>query len=367
MPLPNTEVKFFASTMSGAPTLNGNAGTFIGVLDACLVTGFGSVTLNSLVVADDVATGTVSTGHGFAMVGATGMVIRIEGATPAGLNGDWRIASVPGSTTFTFATTGITDQTATGTITAKRAPAGWEKAYSGTNKAVYRSLDLQGTRLYLRVLDDDSTNNNAVIKGYVTMSDVDTGTEAFPAAACYFYKIDTVRTSAPWWCYADSRAFYLISRANSNEIISGAMFFGDIAQVIRLNPEHACGIIGSSTANTTSINDTNHNYSNGAALARSYTGAAGATYFFRPNHPKFNTLAATCPVNNGLVIAPVEAWEAAALPVGFLPGAYRPLNLGSGLSDGAIYDGIPELPGRTLRVQEALNEKWVFDLTGPWR
>lgn len=139
----DASVRYYDSTMAGAPALSGTPGALISVLDACLKDGFGTVTLNSLVVAGNVATGTVNAGHGFTMVGgAVGPVITIAGATPAGLNGTWRIASVPNSTTFTFATSGIADQTATGTITAKRAPLGFSKVFSGTNKAVYRADDV---------------------------------------------------------------------------------------------------------------------------------------------------------------------------------------------------------------------------------
>ncbi|MBL0320610.1 MAG: hypothetical protein IPP74_15140 [Alphaproteobacteria bacterium] len=120
--MPNS-VRYYDSTMSGAPQTTTSTGTFIPVLIACLQDGFGSVTVNSLVVASNVATATVSAGHQFAMVGSTGPVIRISGASPSGLNGDWRITVVD-STHFTFTTTGISDQTATGTISAKRAPAG---------------------------------------------------------------------------------------------------------------------------------------------------------------------------------------------------------------------------------------------------
>ena len=46
-----SNVVYFTSTMSGAPTLTNTAGSLIGILDACLVDGLGSVTLDSLVVA----------------------------------------------------------------------------------------------------------------------------------------------------------------------------------------------------------------------------------------------------------------------------------------------------------------------------
>jgi len=55
----------------------------------------------------------------------------------------------------------------------------WVKEFTGTNKAVYRST--VGERYYLRV--DDSAAQVAGVRGYASMSDVDTGTGSFPEAA----------------------------------------------------------------------------------------------------------------------------------------------------------------------------------------
>lgn len=52
----------------------------------------------------------------------------------------------------------------------------WEKVFTGTNKAAYRALN--GERYYLRV--DDSAAQYAAVRGFATMSDVDTGTGQFP-------------------------------------------------------------------------------------------------------------------------------------------------------------------------------------------
>jgi hypothetical protein len=52
----------------------------------------------------------------------------------------------------------------------------WQKVFTGTNKAVYRSN--VGERYYLRV--DDSAGQLCAVRGYATMSDVDTGTGMFP-------------------------------------------------------------------------------------------------------------------------------------------------------------------------------------------
>lgn len=128
-----TKTKWFENNFAGAPTLTGQAGSLIGVLDAVLINGFNSVTLDSLVVSGNIATATKAS-HGFKRY----QIVEIEGASPAGLNGQWRVLTIT-TDTFTFATTGITDQTATGTITCKTPGAGWTKSFSGTNVAIYKS------------------------------------------------------------------------------------------------------------------------------------------------------------------------------------------------------------------------------------
>ena len=77
----NTEVKVFQNitgTDAGVPQLSGTAGALITVLDACLVNGYGSVTLDSITVTSNVATCTKSTGHGFTALGTVGPVIRVR-------------------------------------------------------------------------------------------------------------------------------------------------------------------------------------------------------------------------------------------------------------------------------------------------
>jgi hypothetical protein len=49
-----------------------------------------------------------------------------------------------GNTTLTFDAPGISDQTATGTISLKLAGAGWSKAFTGTNLAAYKSNNVAG-------------------------------------------------------------------------------------------------------------------------------------------------------------------------------------------------------------------------------
>lgn len=375
----DTTVKYFGSSMSGAPALSGSAGALIAVLDACLINGFGSITLDSLVIADNVATATKSTGHGFAMLGNTGPVIAISGASPAGLNAEWRIASVPNSTTFTFTTSGITNQTATGTIAAKRAGAGWEKAFSGTNKAAYRSLDLAGTRLYLRV--DDSTTTYASVSGYETMSDVDTGSGAFNGGGTgRWYKSDAANASARGWrLFADSRCVYLFfnkGSVQSNYYIA-SFWFGDI--IPNIPDAFGCGIVA------TDNNDYDYNLAflaktAGSQMARSYLQTGSAQAFYRNTfYPGYSYamgyagMPYPSPIGNELLAFPAYVLDASHYLRGEMPGLWAAIhNLSTASNDGLVVSDM-QING-SLRdlmicaVRDNTNGyRVMMDLTGPWR
>lgn len=212
--MPATSVKFIHSGMTGAPSLTGEVGSLIAVLDACLVNGFGLKSLDSLVVASNVATMNISTGHAFEV----GSVVLVAGAAPAALNGEKRITAVT-TNTASFATTGISNQTATGSITAKLASLGWGKPFTGTNLAVYRSADVTGNRHYLRVNDNWTTDpREARLIGYETMSAVSTGTGLFPTTAqanggAWLGKSESAdAVTRPWIFYGDEKMFYLAVR-----------------------------------------------------------------------------------------------------------------------------------------------------------
>lgn len=373
--MPN--VTYFASTMSGAPSLNNAVNTAVAVLDACLVDGFGSVTVDSLVVASDVATATVSGGHQFAMVGNTGPVIRISGANPPALNGDWRV-TVTSSTVFTFATMGITDQTATGTISAKRAPAGFSKAFSGTNKAAYRSDDVTGNRHYLRV--DDSIGANARLRGFETMSDVDTGTGPFPTDAqisggLYLGKSSSATVRA-WFLISDGlMVYFMADYTGSWSNGGGGLIFGD--PVTYKTPDAYATVIiaGTSSGAQTECQRLFNNLGSYVARAVSQLGTSQPQY--RCSHRATDTSlgsganlqAYPSPADNAVHLWPVESWDGTVFAArGIMPGLWNPLHNGNPPHLTVIED-IPQLPGRTLLTLHGWNSsnKACFDLTGPWR
>ena len=230
--MPDTSVKRIHESMRGAPVLNGVAGSLIGLLDTFLVNGWGMATANSLSVSGGVATLTMPTGSEF----EDHCVVLIAGATPAALNGEQRIATTNG-TTLTFPTT-VADGPATGTITVKYAPCGWQKVFSGANLAVYRSQNVMGERRFLRVAD--TGNVDARVVAYNNMTAVSTGTGPFPTAAQisgggYWPKSMSADTTAQrydlvgdsMWLYYAPAPYYVYYGGGSDYRISSMRHFGD--------------------------------------------------------------------------------------------------------------------------------------------
>lgn len=243
------EVFYFDSSDGGAPTLNNIAGSLIGVLDACLINGFNlkTVTIN---VSGGVATATCNA-HGFSAV--TGKLVLIAGATPAELNGLKQVATVPDANTFTFAAAGVPDGAASGSITAKRAPIGWTKAFTGTNKAAYKSSDVAATGRLLRVEDTNTapaSANDARLVMYEAMTDIDTGTGPAPTAAqlangVYWGKGSNDATAKNWVIVGDGRFFYFFGPNTSTGLHAYA--FGDIISY-RAADAYGCVLSGSTNA-----------------------------------------------------------------------------------------------------------------------
>lgn len=365
-------VHWFDSTMAGAPAMSGTAGTLIGVLDACLVNGFGSVTLDSLVISNGVATATRGSGHGF----FDHTVILIGGATPAEANGEKRITRVS-SSVFTFDATGISNQTATGTITAKMAPVGWEKRYSGTNKAAYARTDVAATAMLLRV--DDTPAQYPTLIMYESMSGLDTDLvgPAPPTGSLFYNKSNVASSTArAWRLYADDQAVFLMSTTDgANEGVAGC-FFGDILSYVAADG-YACGLIAHGSIGSTSTLAAIDNNTTAAYLAKAYTLTGSAVAIGRNSHQRGNTTMANAGIaypnaaGNLFLCAQVDVWEnSEATCRGVMPGIYSPLHAQSALTGGDFITH-SSLGDRRLRIQKIYNGAaagaCAMDITGPWR
>lgn len=249
-------IKVFYSDQAGAPVLNGVVGSLIGVLDACLVTGYNQVAVSSITRVGNIATVQTVTPHGYGnpmdsywVKPGVGDIATIAGADQAAYNGEWPITYIS-PTSFSYDLGSATpDATATGVITTKRAPAGFSKAFADTNKAAYRSNDITGKRMYLQVNDTaDATNSLgarfAWWRGYEKMSGIDTGEFPFPALTQSGVQGQFIRksnaldaNSRRWTLISDGKAFFLGTHndvAGSGRGVSsngGGSWFGDYLSV----------------------------------------------------------------------------------------------------------------------------------------
>lgn len=229
----SNEVIWYDSSETGAPVLNNTAGAMLAVLDACLIDGFNVKSVTSIVVASNVATVTC-TGHGYS--NAYGKLVKISGATPAGLNGR-KQPTVTGANTFTFPTSGISDQTATGSISARRAPLEtWEKPYSGTNKAMYRSTDTGASGALLRIEDTMSSPASAIaarVRMVESATGIDSYTSPCPSVAQHadggrWYRGTDSAGAKGWRVIGDGRFFWFIPQLSALTRY-GVVCFGDYA------------------------------------------------------------------------------------------------------------------------------------------
>lgn len=140
-----SKVQWFTSDNLNAPTLSNTWGCMIDVLDACLVNGFSSQSISSLIIQDGVGIATFEDAHKIGQF----QWIEISGASIAELNAEFKVLGVSFNTLEFLVD--LPDQTVTGTITCKLASADWEKKFSDTHKAVYQAKDLNANPYFLRV------------------------------------------------------------------------------------------------------------------------------------------------------------------------------------------------------------------------
>lgn len=369
-----SDVKWFHNNLQGAPTISGTAGHLLQVLDACLINGFNVQAVQSLVVANGIATATfASVGHGF----VAKQIVRVDGASPTALNDDWRVLTV-GATSLTFACPGLADGAASGTISLRAAPLGWVKTHSGTNKAIYRAPE--GCRQYLRL--DDTGTTQARARGFEAITDIDTGTGPFPTEAqlsggMYVAK-SNVASSAPraWVLVGDRKRFALFVEYNASAPGTGLpLIFGDCVSH-KAGDAYAGMLIAA-----TGAPPANGFYDLAAGtdcgyLARSYTQIGGSQIVRLSGHSLSNrwgyssTFNYPSPVSNGLLLAAPPAVREGAGPVrGLLPGLWQPIQnlpLTQGDFVDAAADGRDVLIAFGISSSGTLPGRIAIDITGPW-
>lgn len=267
-----------------------------------------------------------------------------------------------------------------------KAAAGWTKAFSGTDKAAYRNSTVApSTGFYLRV-DDTSTSASRVV-GYESMSDVDTGVDAFPtntqvSGGMYLQKSATTTT---WMVIADSRSFYFFYKYAANAKWWG-FFFGDIVSRVASDP-YACAIIGRTVSSTIGNDENfprasstlsqvsqghyiarNHtgtvksvNFCKYAAFTQTYLGTSGYAY---PNPADSNFLMDRIIVNDDTSGASTYNLR------GWMPGKWNPMH-SDPASDADTFSGNGDLAGRSFLIVANVNTsgvgKTVMETSDTWR
>lgn len=388
-------IKIYRSTDAGAPSLTGQAGSMITVLDAVLVNGYNTVSVSGITRVGATATVVCAAAHGL----STGDSALIAGAAQGDYNID-AVITVVDPTTFTYTVANSPATPATGTITVKRAPAGFTKTFAGTNKGVYRSNDLTGNRLYLRCDDTGGSSGGggeARMYGYEVMTSVDAGTNPFPTAAQssngYLWRKSstTDATARAWMFITDGKMLYYFNQYNliaaeamTSPTFSGA--FGDFLSY-KAGDAYSTVITGCSAAGSTSSAPnglfrsfqsvtSSSNFSSSVVVARDYTGVPGARYIgllgagFGSTFGNSAYISYPHLTDSGYYLSPVVLTQASpSLVRGRMPGMFEGWHART-FNHGDLIDNVQGLPGRTLMHiygQDGSTAGCILlDITGPW-
>jgi hypothetical protein len=380
-------IKVYRSTDAGAPSLNGNAASLITVLDAVLVNGYNSISITGITRSGTTATVTCGAAHGL----STDDWALVAGAAQSDYNIEAQV-TVTDSTHFTYQVANSPTTPATGTITVKRAPGGFTKAFSATGKAAYRANRLDSARHFLRVLDDASSAGaykEAQTWSYENMTDVDTGTG--PTATVRYWNKSTTGdgTARNWIIITDGKLIYYVCGTDgAAATLGGAANYyhagvwgdfisnkaGDTYNVVHIG---ALNANSQTNGNTNALAQQVQNMTNtgGVLIARSYTAVSSQVTDAALMATIMSTVLGavayiTYPhaVDNGLYLTPVNINEGAkGVLRGRLPGAYETMH-GRCLPNWTVFDNVQGLSGRRFIMLYTTTSgnacSVVLDITG---
>ena len=394
-------VKWYASQMQGAPSLGDTtAGALTALLKAVLVTGFGTLTLNSLVwdATEGAAKATFSGGHAYLQ----DSVIEVAGVSPGGYNGEHRIKKVSSTEVWFELDAGNPGMAGSGaTMTMKVAPLGWTLTHeSGDGMvAIYRPTNVSESGNVSLRIDNTAFSGwtGATYLGYLAkvalvedVVDINNYTliqeQRWPATGRYSDK--------RWDFIGDSQLFYFLP-AYATANYQSLFVFGYIKSVRPGDRYHAVLMYYSSN----NAEDLNRRWNLGVGqsftsygtqglafddtgyriLARPYSQLFGTVaWWLKGLFPRFGTgINVPNAPDNGFYLStdPVMVLETGNQLRGYLPGIICPYGTIS-VWYRKNFSNMPALPNKIVRFVGAT---WTeatsnggpimagFDLTGPWR
>lgn len=368
----------FRSTDYGAPTSVNTAGSMITLLDACLINGYGAQTV-TITRSGSTATITFPVAHGFALGNpCIKPQILISGANEVEYNGQFEATPVT-ATTVSIQVTGTPATPATGTITAKVAPAKWSKLFSGSNKVVYKQGS--GSNLFCLYLDD-SVAGSCKFKGCESATDVNTLISLFPtesqiSGGMYWWKSDS--STARFWTLIASEKFLIWLADYNTSALSNSYWmpclFGDIIPTDPTDP-YATISVGTQyssspgpdwTSITSFSGTTQYTY-----IARRYGGIGSSRNVSRvsPNSGLITSLgyggyAFPNPIDGKLHYSPVYIGDPLGIR-GKIPGIWNPLH-SRPLVHGDLFQGSGVDASRTFLVWNIYSSGQIFiEVSNTW-
>jgi len=311
----------YKSTDYGAPSSVANAGQSVAILEACLVTGYGSLNLLSLTRVGNLVTAITSADHGYSTIMPAHLTI--SGSLDPAYNGAFT-CTITSPNSFTYTISGTPNSPASGTLSVKRSPAGWTKEFVGTNSAAFKQ-PAGSNGFYLRMIDTGSTSGT-YFRGYETMTDIDTGTGLFPSTAQLGGDGGNLwRGNYPWTLIAVNNIFHFII----HNPWSCGMCFGDIKSFKIGDAYHTILIEGGSTSYLERP-DASYSY---RYMARSYTQVGGSILMAMTSDRICSSYSGYNsgypfpePVTGGVLLAPIYISEQVGARRGVIPGCWAILH-----------------------------------------
>lgn len=256
-----------------------------------------------------------------------------------------------------------------------KAAAGWSNPFSGTNIEAFRN-GTGSSQLYLRVAQTET--GPARVVGYESMTDVNTGTAAFPTEAqvsggLYLPPSSSAdATARPWILVATEKCFYLwvgYDRTTAQGVATVAYELAFFAGDIKSNKvgdaypfliiAHASATVSSSPFGTVS---TNFTAVAGHYLARAVAQTGGSVAAGKIVNHVLNgsyavigggasSLAYPDPASGGINLMDVVVHEATAIR-GVMPGLWAPAHNLPG-NPGDTFSGRGALAGKTFLLLDA--------------
>ena len=419
-------VKFFHSGMAGAPVVSNNWGDLIGLLDGCLVNGFNLKSIDSITSTAGVATASINSGHAY----VKDQIVLITGCEQSEYNGEQRVTDITANTfTFDVAGSPASPATTSSSISCKVAPLGFEIAFTGTNKRVYRSTNPQSKRPFLRVdnsLDPVWTTTYAKY-AKVTMAENMTGIDTFVGARAPYdpalptvnevgtgsgsaavngwmrwYQARNIGSSSDasdggagaraWVVVGDDRGFYLhLSHGVGLTAGMAGYAFNDFASFKSGDPFNTILCASEVKAAQAASGNPPHPDSNNYFA---YTGEYTGKYLMRDwsglgnpircsflslnygNNQQVSGYTGNVPFPNGpdysLILHPVYIREESRGDLrGIMPGYFHTPQM-LPYSHLSIVENVIGYPGRKFLMVEgaygsSLRSRYFYDITGPWR